>query len=244
MSKKRGFEGSDPMGPRNRPSLAELANAMIEGADGTDPVLYEDGSVVIGNYTLTPVGLVDNGASVEDWERLGVYLRKIGTSYQWLVADWMSQGERIHKKTYEQAAAIVGKAVKTLYNWNSVGNKVDFSRRREILHFTHHAVVAALEPDWQSYWLEWAEAKQWKTRYLEMMMTQYPNGIPEGTELPPALPSGRRSAVDKVAHNELRLRSRAQRMAKKKHPESNAKLRDFARENAEWWRKFADSLDL
>lgn len=245
MTKKK-FVGSDPFGRKGGPSLAELANAMIESPEGAgdEPVLGDDGTVVVGHYTLTPVGLLDNGASVDDWIRLGTYLRKIGTSYQWLVADWMAQGERVHKKTYEEAAAIVGKSIKTLYNWTSIGNQVEISRRRERLTFTHHAVVASLTPEWQTYWLQWAEVKGWKTRQLEMMIQQHPEGIPEGAEPSPALPSGRRTAVDKVAQNELKLRQRAQRMAKKRNSENRAKLAAFARENAEWWRKFADSLDL
>jgi hypothetical protein len=53
---------------------------------------------------------------------------------------------------------------------------VDFSRRREKLPFTHHAVVASLEPDAQEYFLAQAEDKGWSKRQLECAIEAWEKG--------------------------------------------------------------------
>lgn len=212
-------EALNPLASAQR-RMAESTSSLLQtqlNQVGLQSSLEDDGTLTVGNYKLTGVGLIDNGASETEWRSLGSYFRSVQKAWVWLVADWMRTGERKYGKTYEDASLLVGKSVKTLYNWTSVANKVELSRRRESLDFTHHAVVAALEPDWQDYWLGCANSNKWSSRQLEAMIQQYPDGLPDGdlpapvTGTPDLLPSGELPLLSK---KERRVFNKAVRMAR------------------------------
>lgn len=154
---------SMPLSEADRALFGAIANA--EGV-----TVASDGSVKFGAFVLTSKGIrVEGMATAEDWERLGGHLRLVSRSMQWIIGDWMAIGDRSWGKTYEQASQLVGRSVKTLYNWSYVCANVDFSRRREkSLTFTHHAAVAALPGEAQERWLSLAEAGKWASRKLEL----------------------------------------------------------------------------
>ncbi len=53
-----------------------------------------------------------------------------------------------------QAAKLTGYDVHSLRNMAYVASRFDPSLRRDDLTWSHHALLAALEPDAQRYWLE------------------------------------------------------------------------------------------
>jgi hypothetical protein len=186
-------------------STLGLINKQL-GDAGIKSVVEADGTLVVGNYKLTSVGLIDNGATADEWEHLGIYFSNVNKAWVWLVADWLISGERVHGKSYDEAAEIIRKSIGTLYNWGSVAKRVEISRRREKLDFTHHVAVAPLEPEWQVYWLDWAERQQWSKRRLEAMIQEYPDGIPNGV-----LPGPAPSVPDLTPGGELPLVSKKER---------------------------------
>ena len=126
---------------------------------------------------------------------------------------------------------MLGVQVKTLYNSAYVARKVDISLRREILTFSHHKLVAALDPYWQSYWLDQAERHQWSKRNMKMMMDQYPNGLPDGGVAPPPLPAlvDPAQKFDRALDDFLARITKIQgRMGKSSRKEMAKKLREIA----------------
>lgn len=119
-----------------------------------------DGSLVAFDYRLTGIGLDPQALSSRraDWERLGQLLFRFDRSLQWLIGDWLLQGEDNKWGRHEAIAAELGLQVKTLYDYRYVARHVDFSVRTDKLSFGHHKLVAQLEPSQQRRWLHLAAA--------------------------------------------------------------------------------------
>ena len=130
---------------------------QIAAADSSMATVQDDGTIQLGSFTLTRVGLtVASAATYEEWDKVGTMLRRLDASIQWLIGDWMAFGERQYNKTYAQVAEATGYEEKTLYQYAWVASKVNFSVRTEKLSFTHHQLVAHLATEEQQRWLEWA----------------------------------------------------------------------------------------
>lgn len=97
----------------------------------------------------------------DEWESVGRTLQRIERSVMWWVGDWLRYGERRYGETYSQALSTTDYAYQTLANAAYVAERVESSRRRENLSWSHHAEIAALEPDEQERFLEKAEANDW-----------------------------------------------------------------------------------
>ena len=120
----------------------------------------DDGSIRAHDYRLTGVGL-DPAALAGDksqWQQLGQLLFRLEHSMQWLIGDWLLQGESNKWGWHEQIAAELGYEVKTLYDYRYVARNVPFSVRTENLSFGHHKLVAHLDETEQRQWLGLAEA--------------------------------------------------------------------------------------
>jgi hypothetical protein len=109
--------------------------------------------------------------AIEDWEAVGINLQHVESSIQFWVGDWWHYG--FHRYG-ERTAVLKAKALcklrwefGTLMNWGWVCGKVETSRRREVLSFTHHAVVAKFDAKQQEYWLARAVQMKWSSRKLE-----------------------------------------------------------------------------
>jgi len=68
----------------------------------------------------------------------------IEAGIQWTVGDWFNMGERIYGEMYSQVMDASKLAYGTLANYKYVASKVEFSRRRENLSYSHHQEVASL----------------------------------------------------------------------------------------------------
>lgn len=138
-----------------------LSRAFGDPGPGAPGVaIAADGSLVAFEYRLTGIGLDPAALSSRraDWERLGQLLFRFDRSLQWLIGDWLLQGEDNKWGRHEEIAAELGLQVKTLYDYRYVARHVDFSVRTEKLSFGHHKLVAQLEPASQRGWLELAAA--------------------------------------------------------------------------------------
>ncbi len=68
---------------------------------------------------------------------------------------------------YSQAMDATNYELKTLQNAKYISSKVESSRRRELLSWSHHAEVAKLEPELQNGFLDMAEKEGLSTKELE-----------------------------------------------------------------------------
>ena len=96
----------------------------------------------------------------ETWEGYGVVLERLSQATLWWWGDWWRFGERAYGESSSQAAP-TGYAVETLKNAAWVADRVELSRRRDDLSFSHHYEVAALPPAEQDHWLALAAANEW-----------------------------------------------------------------------------------
>lgn len=130
-------------------------------ADGKAITLIDE------KFKFTPTGLVVTGApTFEDCQETYQILTNFGRRVHFWIGDLLNYVESRWGETYAQLMDETGLAYQTLANDKWVTSKVDISRRRENLHFSHHAEVAALEPPEQEKWLGQAEREEWTTGHL------------------------------------------------------------------------------
>lgn len=82
----------------------------------------------------------------EQWRGIGETLRGVERSLMWWIGDWLRYGEKRYGETYREAEAATGAAYQTLANAKLVAERVEISRRRENLSWSHHAEVAGVTP--------------------------------------------------------------------------------------------------
>lgn len=123
---------------------------------------------VLGDYfELTKTGLVVKGnPPIEAWLEAGEHLRYIQGSVHWWLGDWLRYGETHYGEKYAQALDETDYSYQTLRDDVWVAGRIEMSRRKDILSFSHHKEVAALEPVEQDELLNLAEEKQWSMREL------------------------------------------------------------------------------
>jgi hypothetical protein len=92
------------------------------------------------------------------WVQAGQQLGAMSRVSNWWVGDWLRYGAARWGERYVEAARITGFDVKTLRNIAYVSRRFDLSRRRDQLHWSHHAEVAGLERQQQDRWLDRAIA--------------------------------------------------------------------------------------
>jgi hypothetical protein len=89
-----------------------------------------------------------------EWARVGKRIGVVSRVSNWWVGDWVRYGVERWGERYVQAAKLTGYDVHSLRNMAYVASRVDSSLRRDDLTWSHHALLAALEPEAQRYWLE------------------------------------------------------------------------------------------
>lgn len=118
--------------------------------------------ITIERCTLTRVGARFNPQlNIRDWLHIGEQLFAIGSCYQFLLGDWLNYGEREYGEKYSIACDEMGMDYGTVRNWASTCKRIELSRRRDKLDFSHHAEVAALAVADQDKWLDLAEQNKW-----------------------------------------------------------------------------------
>lgn len=133
------------------------------------PAVYETQPAVpvADGVSIRPTGLViERELQMDEWEAVGNRLGTLGKAIQFAIGDWLNYGEIRYGETYSQVAELSGYRVETLMNMKFVTSRVEISRRRERLSFSHHTEVAALAPSEQDYWLDCAVAEGWSAKRL------------------------------------------------------------------------------
>ena len=102
----------------------------------------------------------------EEWLEHMTQLNYIHSHIQWWLADLMNFGEQKWGQMYAQALTITDYTLGYLQNIKYVGSRVEYSRRREKLTFSHHQEVAHLPSAGQEYWLDMAEQQGWSVKRL------------------------------------------------------------------------------
>lgn len=127
--------------------------------------MTEQSLALPGVVTETALTLPE-GLDLDDWTAAGAMLGRIGRACQWWIGDWLNYGERRYGETYAQGIEATGYEYQTVAQMAWVAGKVELSRRRESLSWSHHVEVAALDPAEQDRWLDRAEAEGWARNEL------------------------------------------------------------------------------
>ena len=101
-----------------------------------------------------------------EWIGYGRRLGLMSRGAQWWIGDWLRFGNIQYRGRYMNASKVTGYDTQTLMNLSYVAARIEVSRRREKLSWSHHAEVAALPPEEQDRWLEFAESERLSVRSL------------------------------------------------------------------------------
>lgn len=116
---------------------------------------------------ITAVSLeLPSGLKYKDWEVTGKRLTQFRQACHWWVGDWLNFGEAQYGEMYSQALEETQYAYATLAKDKFVASRFEFLRRRKNLSWSHHEVVASLEPSEQDRWLDQAEKHHWTREEL------------------------------------------------------------------------------
>lgn len=102
------------------------------------------------------ITFTDN-VSYNDWVKIGDKLRLMEGSVQFWIGDWLNYGENNYDKWTQEFDPEKNYDYGYLSNMKWVARRVDISRRRENLSWSHHQTVADLEPADQDLLLQEAE---------------------------------------------------------------------------------------
>jgi phage N-6-adenine-methyltransferase len=129
-----------------------------------------------GRFTPTgwepPISL-----TFEQWATVGQRLQQAESAMNFLIGDWLNEGERRYGETYTQAIEVTGHKVEKLRDCKWVSSAVKISLRKEILTWTHHSYVAGLPFDAQRTLLDFAAERQLSSRDLLEDVREYKNSL-------------------------------------------------------------------
>jgi hypothetical protein len=95
-----------------------------------------------------------------DWLATGRRLGAIGRCSQWWIGDWVRYGAARWGEKYAEAARVTGYDVASLRNMAWVASRFDLSLRNDKLTWSHHVLLAPLEPEAQRRWLQRASEER------------------------------------------------------------------------------------
>ena len=134
-----------------------------------------------GNLSATGLELPEN-LTFEEWSQIGETLQNIERSVMWWIGDWWAFGEHKYGELSAQASGDDGYSAQTLMDAAWVSRKVEISRRRESLSWSHHREIAALDPDEQTEVLDIAETESLSRNDLRKRVAQRKS--PASTDTP------------------------------------------------------------
>jgi N6-adenosine-specific RNA methylase IME4 len=123
-----------------------------------------------GTYTLTSTAcLITGRPTFDEHAAAGNFIKRAHRCSGFWLADWLRYGDERHdwNDRIAQIVDATGLSEKTVKNVRAVG-AIEQSRRRDGVEFSLHEVVAALEPNEQTAWLEAAEREGWNRQELRM----------------------------------------------------------------------------
>lgn len=136
---------------------------------GFVPTTNTDGSIQLGNFKLTGVGLeVSDGATFDEWESVGGILNRLEGSIQWLLGDWLNHGEKAYGEKYQEALEETDYEYQTLRVYASVAAAYELLIRNQQLTFSHHRLVVADPLELRDLWLAYAAVHGKKLKLSDM----------------------------------------------------------------------------
>jgi hypothetical protein len=114
------------------------------------------GPAAISKVAWHPRGELGQAAWLATGRRLGA----IGRCSQWWIGDWIRYGTARWGERYAEAARVTGYDVASLRNMAWVASQFDLSLRSDKLTWSHHVLLAPLEPTEQKHWLDRAFAER------------------------------------------------------------------------------------
>jgi hypothetical protein len=122
--------------------------------------------VHIGSLTdsvsISETGLaVVKELSFDQWSTLMGTLSRMDTAFQFALGDALLYGESRYGERYAQAVDVTGQSYQALANYVWVSKAVGKERRVSGLSWTHHRVVAKLDPEKQTELLTLAKKNDW-----------------------------------------------------------------------------------
>ena len=146
--------------------LAQLGYNMRlgVGVDDQQPlpvgaiVPQDDGTWMIGNIQLTPVGIqFPENLEWEQYELIGEKLLSVSGALVWWVGGWLNYGEdRKWGESVRQLMEKLDVEADTLYHYAWLDRKIKFWIRNPELSPSHHRLVAKFDDEVQRQWLDWA----------------------------------------------------------------------------------------
>lgn len=130
-------------------------NAMVEA-----PMEAHGGELALPGTRTTVAFHLPENTTFDKWMEAGEWLLGLGEATRWWLGDWLAFGERVYGEKYAQALDSTGLDYQTLRNLAWVANKVKPEQRHPALRWSHHEVVAKLEPEQQAELLSEAAEKQ------------------------------------------------------------------------------------
>ncbi len=104
--------------------------------------------------------IAQDGLDRSDWLATGRRLGTFGRCSQWWIGDWIRYGTSRWGAKYTDAARVTGYDVASLRNMAWVASRFDLSLRDETLSWSHHVLLAPLEPEEQRIWLRRASEER------------------------------------------------------------------------------------
>lgn len=139
------------------------------------------------NVSLTSVGLTVVGdLQFDEWLDLMQTLVRMETAFQFAIGDALIWGESRYGEKYSQAMECTGLSYQSLANMVWVSRKVPHHNRVDGLSWTHHRVVASVEPEDQPPLLQHALTNGMSASGLQQMIS----GKEPTTRSMVALPAG------------------------------------------------------
>ena len=164
--------------------------------------------VHIGSLTDS-VSISETGLSVvkelsfDQWSTLMGTLSRMDTAFQFAIGDALLYGESRYGERYAQAVDVTGQSYQSLANYVWVSKAVDKDRRVAGLSWTHHRIVAKLDPDKQTELLKRAKAEDWTITTLmeEVRGEPLPKNNIEQVSVPKGMSVSEANAVLHQANN-------------------------------------------
>lgn len=159
-------------GGQHETAASSSTLAQIEMVSGR--TIAPAGVQIAPGIRVTRLGLHGAINNERQWEVVGRTLRGVESGLQWAIGDWLNIAEdHAHEwgTRYQLAAEMIGFDPATLRQYAYVARQVNLSVRTDKLTFTHHQLVAALEPDQQAAWLDMAEGEGWSVARMRAEMS-------------------------------------------------------------------------
>ena len=141
----------------NQPKKKMPDKTVKSGKKMTDKIIkYDQGIILPPMCQVTKTSLkIDKSISGKEYLKVGDFLKRLDGAIQFWVGDWYLRAyadARFFGGTAYSASLIFPK--RYVQNIAYVCKRIESSRRREDVSFSHHQVVAPLKPKEQDFWLE------------------------------------------------------------------------------------------